>query len=320
MNNVSWLLAIAIITSGCTHKPPHFAARSHGKHTASSFELAETPFFPQEKYQCGPAALATVLQSAGVNVTPQALVPAVYLPERRGSLQAEMVAAVRRSARIPYLIEPVPSALLGHVNDGRPVLVLQNLGTILIPVWHYAVVIGYMADDKRLILRSGRTKRLRVSLDKFMASWKGADSWGLAVIDPSLPPAGLDAKRYLKAVAELEEVGEIDTAMTAYKSAVAQWPDNPVAWFGLGNAHYLKHAFKKARRAYNRSLRLKPDFLAALNNLAMSYAETGQFDVALTLVDKALSKLQAGTDLGHGLKKTRRDIIDRQLEATRSAR
>ena len=38
-------------------------------------ELAQTPFFPQDRYQCGPAALATVLGAAGVHVTPEELVP-----------------------------------------------------------------------------------------------------------------------------------------------------------------------------------------------------------------------------------------------------
>ena len=59
-------------------------------------ELAETPFFSQQRYQCGPAALATVLNAAGVKVTDEELVPEVYLPTREGSLQVEMLAATRR--------------------------------------------------------------------------------------------------------------------------------------------------------------------------------------------------------------------------------
>ena len=53
-------------------------------------ELTTVPFFPQEEYQCGPAALATVLTWTGVNVTPAELAPQVYLPERQGSLQLEI--------------------------------------------------------------------------------------------------------------------------------------------------------------------------------------------------------------------------------------
>ena len=41
-----------------------------------SAELEAVPFFPQKAYQCGPAALATVLGAAGFAVTPDELTPA----------------------------------------------------------------------------------------------------------------------------------------------------------------------------------------------------------------------------------------------------
>ena len=45
-------------------------------------ELTEVPFFPQEDYQCGPAALATSMANFNVNVTPEQLINQVYLPAR----------------------------------------------------------------------------------------------------------------------------------------------------------------------------------------------------------------------------------------------
>ena len=54
-------------------------------------ELTAVPFHPQELYQCGPAALATVLNWSGEQVRPSALVDEVYLPGRQGSLQLEML-------------------------------------------------------------------------------------------------------------------------------------------------------------------------------------------------------------------------------------
>jgi hypothetical protein len=65
-------------------------------------ELADTPFFPQEALQCGPAALATVLGAAGVAAHPDALAREVYTPGLGGSLQLELVAAAR-AARVPAL-------------------------------------------------------------------------------------------------------------------------------------------------------------------------------------------------------------------------
>ena len=64
-------------------------------------QLSSVPFYPQEAYQCGPAALAGVLGAAGVAATPSSLAPQVYLPGRQGSLQLELMAASRRAGRIP---------------------------------------------------------------------------------------------------------------------------------------------------------------------------------------------------------------------------
>ena len=66
-------------------------------------ELEDTPFYPQTQYQCGPAALATVLQYYGVDTTPDELSGQVYIPERKGSLQIEMIAAARQQGMLPYL-------------------------------------------------------------------------------------------------------------------------------------------------------------------------------------------------------------------------
>ena len=67
-------------------------------------ELEETPFFPQEELQCGPAALATALGAAGVPADPAELVPEVFTPGLEGSLQPEMLGAVRRRGLLPYEI------------------------------------------------------------------------------------------------------------------------------------------------------------------------------------------------------------------------
>ena len=103
------------------------------------------PFFPQTEYQCGPAALATVLAHAGANVDAEGLVREVYVEGLRGSLQPELLGATRRHGFIPYVLEREASALVAELAGNRPVLVLQNLGVDRVPVWHYAVVVGIEA-------------------------------------------------------------------------------------------------------------------------------------------------------------------------------
>ncbi|MBM4196338.1 MAG: hypothetical protein FJ197_04455 [Gammaproteobacteria bacterium] len=90
-------------------------------------ELTSVPFFPQTVHQCGPAALATVLVASGLDTTPEALVPQVYVPGRKGSFAVELAAATRRAGRIAYTVES-PQAMLQEIAAGNPVLVLQDLG------------------------------------------------------------------------------------------------------------------------------------------------------------------------------------------------
>jgi len=47
---------------------------------SSAVELDQSPFFPQEDFQCGPAALATTLNAVGIGVTPEELARQVFLP------------------------------------------------------------------------------------------------------------------------------------------------------------------------------------------------------------------------------------------------
>ncbi|MDZ7767929.1 MAG: hypothetical protein U5K38_02050 [Woeseiaceae bacterium] len=66
------MLAIA----GCAAGPEHLVLRAAGE----PVELVDVPFFAQDEFQCGPAALATVLVHEGIEVTPQALKPQIYIP------------------------------------------------------------------------------------------------------------------------------------------------------------------------------------------------------------------------------------------------
>ncbi|WP_405234521.1 PA2778 family cysteine peptidase [Lentisalinibacter salinarum] len=155
------ILILATITQlvlgACAVGPEHQVLRDAG----DPVELVRVPFFPQDEYQCGPAALATVLTHSGVDVTPAQLVSHVYVPDRRGSLQAEMLAATRSHGRVPYVLPENLAPILAELRDGHPVLLLQNLGLARWPVWHYAVLVGFDPAAEKVLMRSGITRRAR---------------------------------------------------------------------------------------------------------------------------------------------------------------
>ncbi|MCC5886483.1 MAG: PA2778 family cysteine peptidase [Gammaproteobacteria bacterium] len=238
-------------------------------------ELSETPFHPQERYQCGPAALATVLQAAGVDTSPDALVDQVWLPDRQGSLQLELVAATRRHDRVAYVMEPQFPALLAELQAGRPVLVMQNLGTSWYPVWHFAVVIGFEPDSDRILLRSATTRRLAMPLRSFLRSWELAESWAMVALLPGQLPAAADRSRYLRALADLERTGRQQVAAAGYAAWLAATPDDTLALFGLANSQLALDDAAAAEATYVRLLEVRPGDAAASNNLARLLLDRG---------------------------------------------
>jgi hypothetical protein len=278
-------------------------------------ELSATPFFPQEDYQCGPAALATVLAASGVAVTPADLSPEVYLPGRRGSLQIELLAASRRHGRLPYEVSGGLSGLLAELRGGRPVLVLQNLGWQRWPVWHYAVVVGGLDAPERLVLRSGPKERLVVAARRFVRSWQRGGAWALVVLPPGELPAQVDKRRYLKAAAALETAGQPESARAAYRAALRQWPGDAVARLGLGNSAFALREWGEARAAYRRLLDDEPGNVIARNNLAQVLAEQGELAAARAEIDTALSDGDLSDPLRMALLATRQEILARAAQA-----
>ncbi|MDX1251366.1 MAG: PA2778 family cysteine peptidase [Gammaproteobacteria bacterium] len=270
-------------------------------------ELTGTPFFPQEDFQCGPAALATALNWAGAKVTPEELVPQVYLPERHGSLQTELLAATRRHGRVPYVIEPRMETLLAEVEAGHPVLVLQNLGLSWFTRWHYAVVIGFDLARNEIILRSGRNERHVMSLQSFERTWQRGNHWAMLALPPNRLPASAEETPYLQAVTGLERAQHWQEAKIAYEAALSRWPDSVPARMGVGNSLYAMKDLPGAERAYRYITLSTPSFAPAFNNLAQVLAEQGQLKPAEQAARRAVS-------LGGPLEATYQETLQQVLD------
>jgi tetratricopeptide (TPR) repeat protein len=256
---------------------------------APEAELAATPFFAQEQYQCGPAALAMALGAAGFNVQPDALVSQVYLPAREGSLQVEMLASARRNGAFGVTIAPRMDALLTEVAAGNPVIVLQNLSLPMIPRWHYAVVIGYDLARGDIILRSGTTQRLVMSMSTFEHTWARSKYWGMVALAPGRLPVTTDESTVLDALVGYEKNGKASEVQKTYAAAVQRWPANAALLIGLGNTAYKAGDRAAAADAFKRATERDPKNTAALNNLAMVLMELGRLPEARKAAEQAIA-------------------------------
>jgi tetratricopeptide (TPR) repeat protein len=288
-----WFLLIA--QSGCTLNPPHFAPEETAGLPAQA-ELTQVPFFPQKEHQCGPAALATVLRSSGAAGSPDELANEVYLPGRKGSLQVELIAAARLRDRLTYEVSKDLPSVMHQLAAGSPVLVMQNLGITPIPIWHYAVVVGYDLDAGTLVLRSGTTERRVMGMRRFMSTWNRAQRWGFVVLEPGQLPAGAQLDRYVAAAAALEAVGRLDAAGRAYARAHQQWPDSAWPQLGLANVSYRRGDRQAAEGGYLATLELDPRNVVAHNNLAEILSDRGCVAQARAHADRAAA-LAKGTAL-----------------------
>lgn len=266
------LLLLVLLLGGCAaplQLPPEVAE------LPERVELVEVPFFPQLEYQCGPAALATMLGQREIMTTPGQLKERVFLPGRQGSLQVELVAAARQHGMLVYPLDAQLDAILAEVAAGNPVLVLQNLAFSWYPRWHFAVVVGYDRAGQQLILRSGVTRRWVADFASFDATWARGGRWAVLTLPPDTLPARVQLQPWLQAAADLEQTAQMGAASQAYASAVQRWPQDGLAWFALGNAHYAMADTQAAQAAFLRSLELEPSLAPGWSNLAHVLAEHG---------------------------------------------
>jgi hypothetical protein len=281
------LLLFALVLGGCATQT-HTLLQSTPPDLQARRELSGTPFFPQELYQCGPAALATALQTAGIAATPDELVSQVYVPARQGSLQTEMIAAARRNGALGMTLPPRLDALLYEVAAGTPVIVLQNLSLPAFPLWHYAVVIGYDLDRAEVILRSGTTERLAMPLTTFERTWARGGHWAMVALPPGRLPVTAEEGTAVPALVALEKATEPKHALLAYRAALRRWPDNLLLQLGLGNSAYASGDLQLAADALRRATVSHPDSAPAFNNLATVLAELGDYAEARSAAERAI--------------------------------
>lgn len=283
-------LAAALMLGACISAPQSAALRQQAAtELLEPAALTQVPFFPQETFQCGPAALATVLVQSGVAVTPAQLVPLVYVPGRQGSFQIEMMAAARSHDRLAYQLAPTLSALFSEVRAGNAVLVLQNLGLAWYPRWHFAVVKGFDVARGKVLLNSGLIENYEMSVTTFERTWARAEHWGLLALVPGTLPATAESGAYFTALAALQETHPEAGIVAAYLGGLHAWPDDRNLLMGYGNLLYQRGDFAGAEAQFRNAKAFHPAYAPAWNNLAQLLLEQGDEKQALVHARRAVA-------------------------------
>lgn len=274
------LLLLFTLFAGCAGhgQYPHTDTFA-GSEVAQKAVIGSVPFYPQEAYQCGPAALAMVLNHRNAGVTLDDTVDRVYLPGRQGSLQVEMVAAARSEGMLVYPLEEDLEAIIREVDAGNPVLVFQNLRFGWWPQWHFAVVIGYDLEHQEFLLHSGTEEQARLPFRVFDNTWARAERWARVVLPPGELPATAKPVTYVQAAHDLEEVGQSEAAAVSYQAALAAWPDSLAAGFAHANQLLSQQQWQRAEDAFRQLLAFHPRSAPAWHNFGLAL-ESNQCPVA----------------------------------------
>ena len=169
------MLILAAFPGGCTS-----VGEVRDSRTVSGVRsIDNVPFFPQEDYQCGPAALASVLNYWGVAVAPQEVARAIYSESARGTLNIDMVLYAQSRGLEAFQYSGGWDDLRKRIDAGYPLIVLVDYGFSVVQVNHFMVVIGY--NEGNVVANSGRNERKVIPYHDFMKAWEKTKFWTLLV-------------------------------------------------------------------------------------------------------------------------------------------
>jgi hypothetical protein len=141
--------------------------------------IEDVPFFPQEKYQCGPASLAGVLNFWGVTLSPEEVGTDIFSPSARGTLDQDMVFYAESRGLKANRYRGSLEDLTEKVDSGYPLIVLVDRGYLVYQQNHFMVIVGY--NPNGIIAHSGTDAREFIPLRSFLKSWEKTDFWTLLV-------------------------------------------------------------------------------------------------------------------------------------------
>lgn len=278
--------------TGCGSLPSVKALQGVSPSLPTRVHLARTPFVGQDDTLCGPAVLAMTLAAARRPVDLSVLTPQVYLPARRGSLQAEMLGTARRHG---LLAMTVPGGLAGAFSElaaGRPVALLVNLALPWWPRWHYLVLTGYDLASEEVRVHSGLQRDAVWTLTTLDSVWARSGHWGFVVPAPGQLPATATEASTLRALLALERSAQAADTAPTWSAAADRWPMNLTLAIGEANSWLDAGEARKAEQRLSLAAE-RLDRAAAWNNLAQLRILIGDRSGALLAAHRAVARAES---------------------------
>jgi len=158
-----------MLLSGCGCSPFQSHPGSPGQPGLHLVE--DVPFRAQEsRDDCGPAALASLLEHRGRHLSVSEVTRAVYTPALGGSLLPDLENFARAQGFVTRSGRGDLSLLRQQIDSGRPVLIPVETGFWVATRPHYLVVFGYGAEG--FLAHAGTQEGVFVKSDDLLARWE----------------------------------------------------------------------------------------------------------------------------------------------------
>ena len=147
--------------------------------TSNSHIIENVPFYSQETYQCGPAALAGVLNYWGVPETPEEIAGEIFSKSARGTLNIDMELYAQKKGLRAESYKGSIEDIKEKIHDGYPLIVLVDMGVLFYQANHFMVITGFSEDG--VIVNSGKMKHGILSWKDFHRAWEKTHFWTLFI-------------------------------------------------------------------------------------------------------------------------------------------
>ncbi|MBI5588547.1 MAG: C39 family peptidase [Deltaproteobacteria bacterium] len=153
---------------------------------AAGSYIKGVPFFPQNEYMCGPAALASVVGYWGEKAGMRDVEKEVYEEKLKGTLPLDLFIYAKEKGFDAVYYKGSMADLREKIRGGTPLILFLNLGYEIYPVGHYIVAIGYDDKSKAVIAHSGMTEEDVFTYDELLKSW-GKTGFSTLLVRPKGP-------------------------------------------------------------------------------------------------------------------------------------
>ena len=140
-------------------------------------------FVKQTEYDCGPAALASVLSFRGKAADLERITASVYLPGLRGTLPMDLERYAKDEGFKTLSSAGTAATLKTTISSNTPVICLLDLGFGFYRQPHFVTVIGFDDGNGLFIMHDGGTPNRTMVYEDFEKKWARAGSW-MIVITP----------------------------------------------------------------------------------------------------------------------------------------